>query len=101
MAPVRQRVGDNRRAESHFAIANPPAGAVYLIDPTLRSQYQALPLRVAADAHAATIDWTVDGARIGTSRPDQAFQWPLTAGSHLVSARDQTGRVAEVSILVK
>jgi penicillin-binding protein 1C len=92
---------DHHENPAHFSIANPPAGAVYLIDPTLRSQYQALPLRAAADAHAGTIEWTVDGSRFGSSQADEPLQWPLASGSHRISARDEIGRVAEVSILVK
>jgi hypothetical protein len=29
------------------------------------------------------------------------LQWPLAPGAHRISARDQTGRVAEVKIRVK
>ena len=87
--------------EAHFSIANPPAGAVYLIDPTLRSRYQALPLRAAGDAHAGLIEWAVDGNPFGASRADEPLQWPLASGAHRISARDQVGRRAEVAILVK
>jgi penicillin-binding protein 1C len=84
-----------------LAIANPPAGAVYLIDPTLRSQYQALPLRAAADARAGMIEWAIDGSRLGASHADEPLQWPLAPGAHRISARDELGRVAAVDIVVK
>jgi len=87
--------------ESHFSIVNPPAGAVYLIDPTLHSQYQALALRAMADRRAGEIEWTVDGRRVGAVQADRAFDWPLASGTHRISARDELGRTAEVSILVK
>jgi penicillin-binding protein 1C len=87
--------------ESHFSIVNPPAGSVYLIDPTLRSQYQALALRAMADRRAGEIEWTVDGRRVGAVQADRAFDWPLASGTHRISARDELGRTAEVSILVK
>ncbi len=87
--------------ESHFSIANPPAGAVYLIDPTLRTEYQALALRAAADRRAGEIEWAVDGRRVGAAQAGQAFDWPLAPGTHRISARDELGRSAEVSILVK
>jgi penicillin-binding protein 1C len=74
---------------------------VYLIDPTLRSQYQALPLRAAADAHAGMIEWAIDGSRLGTSHADEPLQWPLAPGAHRISARDELGRVAAVDIVVK
>jgi penicillin-binding protein 1C len=92
---------DSKEHPAHFSIANPPAGAIYLIDPTLRSQYQALPLRAAADAHAGLIEWRVDGDRFGSSHADEPLQWPLASGTHRISARDERGREAEVSILVK
>jgi penicillin-binding protein 1C len=95
------KAGRHIQNEAHFSIANPPAGAIYLIDPTLRSQYQALPLRAAADAHAGLIEWAIDGTRFGASRADEPLQWPLAAGAHRIGARDQVGRVAEVSILEK
>jgi hypothetical protein len=41
--PTRSTPGDSRPA---LAIANPPAGAVYSVDPTLRREFQALPLSV-------------------------------------------------------
>jgi len=81
------------RIDSHFSIANPPAGAIYLIDPTLRGQYQALPLRAATDPHAGMIEWVIDGKHLGASRPDEPLQWPLASGVHRISARDQLGRV--------
>jgi len=92
---------DVRLVQSRFSIANPPAGAVYLIDPTLRRQFQALPLRATTDSHAGLIEWTVDDSWLGTSQPDEALQWPLISGAHRITARDARGRVAEVSILVK
>jgi penicillin-binding protein 1C len=85
----------------HFSIANPPAGAIYLIDPTLRSEYQSLELRAAADARAGQIEWAVDGRRLGAAQADRPLQWPLAPGPHRISARDELGRAADVSILVK
>jgi len=94
-------VGRHGDEKIPLTIANPPAGGVYLIDPTLRSEYQALPLRAMADAHAGMIEWAVDGSRVGASHPDEGLQWPLASGAHRISARDELGRVAEVNILVK
>jgi membrane carboxypeptidase/penicillin-binding protein PbpC len=95
------KAGQHEPENVSLAIANPPAGAVYLIDPTLRSQYQALPLRAAADAHAGMIEWAIDGSRLGTSHADEPLQWPLAAGTHRISARDELGRMAAVDIVVK
>jgi penicillin-binding protein 1C len=85
---------------SRFSIANPPSGAVYLVDPTLRSEFQTLPLRAAA-GNAGAIEWTIDGKLLGASRSDTPLQWPLVFGVHRIQARDERGRVAEVRILVK
>ena len=39
-----------RRGEGgSFAITNPPPGAIYSVDPTLRREFQALPLRVVTE----------------------------------------------------
>ena len=48
-------------------IVNPPAGATYLIDPTLRREFQTLPLRVVA-ASPGTIEWQVAGRVVGRRR---------------------------------
>ena len=77
---------------STFRIANPPNGATYLIDPTLRMQYQTLRLR--ADA-ASRVSWRVNDRPLGTS------EWPLQRGQHTITAVDANGRRDSVRILVK
>jgi len=79
------------RHASVFRIANPPDGATYLIDPTLRSQYQTLRLR--ADA-ASTVQWRVNNKPVGT-------EWPLVPGEHVITAVDERGRRDSVRIVVK
>ena len=86
---------------AHLSIQNPPEGATYLIDPTLRSAYQTVALRASADSGAGRIEWSVNGRRVGTSDPDKALQWPLSPGSHRIVAADSQGRSAETTILVK
>jgi penicillin-binding protein 1C len=81
-------------------IVNPPAGATYLIDPTLRREFQTLPLRVVAAA-PSTIEWQVAGRVVGSSSSETALMWLLTPGVHKISARDERGRVAESSVIVK
>jgi penicillin-binding protein 1C len=83
-----------------LAIVNPPSGATYLIDPTLRREFQTLPLRVVA-ATPGTIEWQVAGRVIGSSSSEAALMWPLTPGVHRITARDERGRVAESSVVVK
>ena len=77
---------------SAFRIANPPDGATYLIDPTLRMQYQTLRLR--ADA-ASRVQWRVNDRPVGST------EWPLVRGQHTITAIDAAGRRDSVQILVK
>ena len=81
-------------------IVNPPTGATYLIDPTLRREFQTLPLRVVA-ASPGTIEWQVAGHVVGSSSSETALMWPLTPGVHKITARDERGRVAQSSVIVK
>jgi penicillin-binding protein 1C len=76
---------------SVFRIANPPDGATYLIDPTLRMQYQTLRLR--ADA-ASRVQWRVDDRPVGA-------EWALVPGEHTITAVDVSGRRDSVKIVVK
>jgi membrane carboxypeptidase/penicillin-binding protein PbpC len=80
-------------------IVSPPDGATYLIDPTLRSEFQTLPLR--ASASGGTIEWRIDGKDVGESATDGVLMWPLRPGRHVVSARDERGRPAEATITVR
>jgi hypothetical protein len=87
-------------ASCRFEIRNPPPGAIYLIDPTLRRDFQTLPLQ-AACVQREQIDWRIDDAAIGTTTGTDRLAWPLAVGEHRVTARDNRGRVAETTILVK
>ena len=80
-----------------FEITMPPDGATYLIDPTLRKEFQTIPLRAVGDG---PLEWTVDGRRLSHGS-SQTISWPLERGTHLFRARDARGRVAESAILVK
>lgn len=80
------------RRDEIFRIANPPNGATYLIDPTLRRQYQTVRLR--ADA-TSRVEWRVNDRRIAGS------EWPLVPGRHTITAVDANGRRDSVEILVK
>jgi penicillin-binding protein 1C len=86
---------------AHLSIQNPPDGATYLIDPTLRSQYQSIAFRAAADREAGTIAWSVDGQHAGTSESDKPLRWQLTPGEHTIAATDTRGQTDEVKIVVK
>ncbi len=75
-----------------FRIANPPDGATYLIDPTLRMQYQTVRLR--ADA-TSRVEWRIN------NRPIPGNEWPLVPGKHTITAVDASGKRDSVRILVK
>jgi penicillin-binding protein 1C len=82
-------------------IVSPPDGAVYLIDPTLRRQFQTLPLRASAAAPATQVQWFVDGRQVGASVAEDEVRWPLVPGEHSVEARDGAGRRSAVAVRVK
>jgi penicillin-binding protein 1C len=81
-------------------VLNPPDGAVYLIDPTLRREFQTIGLRVAA-GDEARIEWRVDGSIVGSATAGKAIDWALAVGRHVVSANDGHGHRAEVAFDVK
>src|SRR5205085_5972736 len=70
-------------------ITNPANDSTYLIDPTLRSEFQSLHLRANAEAR-----FTVDGKAAPR-------EWPLAPGKHVIAAMDSRGRRDEVTITVR
>jgi penicillin-binding protein 1C len=98
-----QHAGEDRRAtrERRLSIASPPDGALYLIDPTLRPEFQRLSFRAAAGREGEYIDWAVNGQPLGRSRLDGALSWALVPGEHRITARDAHGRSAETRIRVR
>jgi penicillin-binding protein 1C len=91
---------DAAGAREPLRIVNPGDGATYSIDPTLRREFQTLPLKVVA-ATPGPIDWSIGGRAIGTASSDAPLDWPLTPGRHRITARDIRGRTAEVAIVVR
>jgi penicillin-binding protein 1C len=89
-----------RSAPADLKVVSPPDGAVYLIDPTLRREFQSLPLR-SSGSGAAVVEWRVDGAVVGRGDSASAIDWPLTPGRHVVSAEDVHGHRAEAAVVVK
>jgi penicillin-binding protein 1C len=81
-------------------IANPPDGAVYSIDPTLRREFQALPLRAVTE-RPTTVRWTVDGAQVGSGSSERPVSWPLAVGAHRIEVEDADGRRATTSVVVR
>ena len=87
-------------APTRLQIASPPSGAIYSIDPTLRREFQSLPLR-AVTPRQSTVTWLVDGQTIGRTLSDRALSWPLAVGRHEIEVRDEDGRRATTTVVVK
>ena len=83
-----------------LTIANPPAGATYLIDPTLRREFQTLALRAVATV-PGSLEWRVDDVRVGSAAADASLAWPLAIGSHVISVHDRHGNSAHAQVVVK
>jgi penicillin-binding protein 1C len=85
---------------SGLHVVHPAEGTVFLIDPTLRPEFQAVPLR-AGGAGSGQVSWAVDGRDAGSASADGAILWPLQRGAHVAVVRDSRGRTAAVSFVVK
>jgi penicillin-binding protein 1C len=85
--------------DARFSIVSPANGATYLIDPTLRREFQTVPLRAAAAS--GPVEWSVNGRAIGSSSTGDRLDWSLVPGRHRITARDATGRTADASITVR
>jgi penicillin-binding protein 1C len=83
-----------------LAIVSPPDGATYLIDPTLRREFQTLSLRAVA-ASPGPVEWRVAGHVVGSADADAAIDWALVPGQHQIVARDEQGRTAEATVTVR
>ena len=79
-------------APARLRIVNPPPGAVYLLDPTLRPAFQTLALRAVSDASGRRLAWEVDGQAVGASEGDRALDWPLARGTHTIAVMDGRAR---------
>ena len=91
---------DARTTRSALGIVNPPSGGVYLIDPTLRREFQTLALR--AVAARSRPDRVVDRRPRRRHRViESPLEWPLAPGAHRITARDGLGNVAESTVTVK
>lgn len=90
----------SRHEAQRLTIVSPAPGATYLIDPTLRREFQSVPLRVVAPS-GSRIEWSVAGRTVGRAGADASLDWPLTRGQHRIVARDDRGHSAETTIVVR
>jgi hypothetical protein len=96
-----ERPPESRREAVGLSIVSPGEGSVYLIDPTLRPEFQTLALRASGAADASAIRWSVDQRSMGSASAGNPLMWPLTPGRHRIEARDNRGNVALTTITVK
>jgi penicillin-binding protein 1C len=80
-----------------LTITRPLGGAVFLLDPTLRPEFQALTL--AARGGEGRLEWFVNGAPIAVEG-DRDVRWPLVRGHHTISVKDRRGETAATTIVV-
>lgn len=100
-APGRvHHVAASGEAQAALTIVSPAPDSTYLIDPTLRRQFQTLPLR-AVSVNDGPIEWSISGRVVASTSGGDAFEWPLTPGRHRIVARDRQGRTAETFITVR
>ena len=90
-----------RSSAEPLRIASPPDGATYMIDPTLRQDYQTVSLRAVSSRGGNRITWRVNGSVVGTASADHPLRWALRPGRHTIIARDESGRTDRSMIYVK
>jgi penicillin-binding protein 1C len=96
-AAIRPAAAETR---APLKIVSPPDGAVYLIDPSLRRNFQTLPLR-ATMPERGVLEWRVDDQVVARGEATAAIDWPLIPGRHTIQVRDGKGRATGVAITVK
>jgi penicillin-binding protein 1C len=69
-------------------LASPTPGLHLAMDPRIPDGLERFPLRLAAAAPDARIDWLVDGRIVGSTSDGRGeFLWPLAPGPHTARAR--------------
>jgi len=99
MAKWQEVPGSHPSGPGTLTVTSPTTGATYLIDPTLKPEFQSLPLR--ARGAIGRVEWSVNATPVGISLGDAALAWPLARGAHTIVARDGNGRTASSRIIVK
>ena len=81
-------------------ISRPLGNAVFLLDTTLRPEFQALTLTARGGAGGER-EWYVDGALVGKETTGDDVRWPLTRGAHQILVLDAAGASATTRIEVR
>jgi len=79
-------------------ILSPRGGVIYSIP--VQASETAIPLQASADADAKEIYWFADASFLGSSSPSDTFSWQAYPGTHQVTATDDRGRSASMSVVV-
>jgi len=88
----------SRAANSKLTILSPPNGATYMLDPTLRPQFQRLRLDTN---ESSSVTWRVDGKVVARSISGRQTYWDPKRGKHTIEAVKQNGEIARASIEVR
>jgi penicillin-binding protein 1C len=86
--------------DEELTIARPLGGALFLLDPTLRPEFQTLALSARGGA-PGPLDWFIDDALVGRDVRDGRLHWPLARGRHVIVVRDTAGRSARTYVDVR
>ena len=90
------RLGNER---GRLTITRPLGGALFLLDPTLRSEFQMLSF--TARGGIGPLQWSVNDVPVATVESERAVKWPLVRGQHRITVTDQKGERAETTIVVR
>lgn len=100
-SPVQSRLTKVSQAASNgLTIVRPLGGALFLLDPTLRAEYQSVPLSARGGA-AGPLEWFVDGVPVGRDGRDGQLRWSLIRGRHSIVVKDLEGRSASTYVDVR
>lgn len=87
-----------RERDLRVRVTHPAEGATFLIDPTLRRQFQAVRFRGVG---VGRLTWTVDGRTIGSATSAHPVEWSLVPGRHEVRVTDDRGESDRVTFVVR
>jgi len=88
-----------RQDHSRLTITRPLGGALFLLDPSLRPEFQALTF--SARGGDGPLEWFVNGTSIAVVDQERGVRWPLARGRHRITVTDRRGETAETTIVVR
>jgi penicillin-binding protein 1C len=73
-------------APAQYRMLQPTPGLLVAHDPRIPSEFEALPMEIAAVPGLHRVDWYVDG-KLASSTTRPSYPWPIQPGTHCVHAR--------------